>query len=185
MDPAANQRVSANRVVLILALLLGVWLAFQFYPRRKEPPPPLPPVAAESKLRAAGLADNPDWEALPEFFAVWADKIEWDNDKTQFAYWNPGSSTYSYYFETSRANGHYRFRALSRQEIAAIEDLVVESKESDTPPFVFRRARHAETSTPVAGQPGIKLITPQPPSVKVELAPAPLPVPPPPPITPP
>lgn len=182
MDPAANQRVSPNRVVLVLALLLAVWLGFQFYPRPARPPArPPAPVAVESKLRAVGLADNPDWEGLPELFAVWADKIEWDNDKTQFAYWNPGSSSYSYYFEVTRANGLNRFRALSRQEIAAVEEWVVDSKESGTPPFVFRQIRHIRTemNLPAANRSGI-IVPPKPPPVKVDLVPAPLPVPPPP-----
>lgn len=112
MDLAANQRVSPNRAMLILALLLAVWLGFQFYPRR-QPAPLLPPVMAESKLRAVGLADNLDWEGLPEFFAIVADKAEWKEDRTRFAYWHPVMKTYSYYFEATRGSAGFRFREIA------------------------------------------------------------------------
>ena len=111
MDPAANQRIAPNRVALILALLLGVWLVFQFYPRKK-PAPPLPSVGAESKLRAFGLPDNVDLEGLPEFFAIVADKAEWKDGRTRFAYWHPVMKTYSYYFEASRKSTGFRFREI-------------------------------------------------------------------------
>ena len=140
MDPAAHQSIAPNRVMLIFALLLAAWLVFEFYPRKK-PVPPLPPVAAESKLHAVGLADNADWEGLPELFAPWTDKLTWKDDKTIFAYWNPGYRAYTYFFEVTRSNGRYRFRALSQSESDGDEELVAESvpegETSPTHPFVF------------------------------------------------
>ncbi len=113
MNSPANQRVAPNRVVLILALLLAVWLGFEFYPRNPKQTPPMSPVAAESKLRAVGLADNPDWEGLPEFFAIVADKAEWNDDRTRFAYWHPVMKTYSYYFEATRGSTGFRFKEIT------------------------------------------------------------------------
>lgn len=111
MSLPVNQRVAPNRVALILALLLGVWLAFQFYPRKK-PAPSLPPVAAESRLRIAGLADNPDWDGLPQIFAIWAEQSEWKDGRTRFAYWHPVMKTYSYYFEATRDGASFRFKEI-------------------------------------------------------------------------
>ncbi len=113
MDPAANQRVAPNRVLLILALLLAVWSVFQFWPQPRKPVPALPPVAAESKLQSVGLANNPDWEGLPQFFAIVADQAEWNDGKTRFAYWHPVMKTYAYYFEATRENGRVRFREIA------------------------------------------------------------------------
>ena len=112
MDPAANQRVAPNRVVLILALLLAIWLGFQFYPQKQPAPPPIGAVP-ESKLHAVRLADYTDWEGLPEFFAVWASHAEWKNDRTRFAYWHPVMKTYSYFFEATRKGGSIRFREIA------------------------------------------------------------------------
>lgn len=151
MDPAANQRIAPGRVLLIMVLLLAVWLIFQFWPQKKPAPAPLPPVQAESKLQAVGLANNPDWDGLPEQFAVWADKISWNDDTVRFAYWNPGSRSYSYFFEAKRVKGKYRFRAVSLQESSSeandfyaedgleVTDDVRLEIESPTHPFVFPR----------------------------------------------
>ena len=112
MNPQVKQRVSPNWVALSLALLLAVWLGFQFLPQKK---PALPPVmaVAESKLHAVGLADNPDWEGLPEFFAIVADKADWREGRTRFAYWHPVMKTYSYYFEATRDGERVSFKEIS------------------------------------------------------------------------
>jgi hypothetical protein len=112
MNPSVNQRVAPKWVVLILALLLGVWLVFQFYPRKK-PVPPLPPLAAETKLNAVGLANNPDWDGLPEFFAIVENRAEWKDGRTRFAYWHPVMKTYSYYFEATRDGTGFRFKEIA------------------------------------------------------------------------
>ncbi len=190
MNPAANQRIAPSRVLLILVMLLAVWLGFQFYPRKK-PVPPMVPVAAESKLRSVGLADNPDWDGLPEQFAVWADKISWNNNTVRFAYWNPGSRSYSYFFEARRRDSKYRFRAVSLQEPSNeandfyaeegldVSDDVRRDTESPTHPFVFplsglRLPTNAVT-IPLPHR-GVPVYTK--PTVPIDLKPAPLVVPP-------
>ena len=113
MTGSASRPFSANQVGLIGALLLLAWVAFFFVPRKDSPTPPVAQVAAVSKLRAVGLTDNPDWEGLPEFFAIWADKAEWKDGRTRFAYWHPVMKTYSYYFEAVRVDGGYRFTEIA------------------------------------------------------------------------
>ncbi|HWA26366.1 MAG TPA: hypothetical protein VG734_11945 [Lacunisphaera sp.] len=100
-------------MILVLAALLAIWIGFQFHPQRKGSPPPLAPVQAESRLRSVGLRDNLDWDGLPEFFAIVADKAEWKDGKTRFSYWHPVMKDYSYYFEATRENGRVRFREIA------------------------------------------------------------------------
>ncbi len=149
MNGSDSHRIPPNRVGLSLVLLLVAWLVFSFYPRNEKPAPVAAPLVAESKLHAVGLQDNPDWEGLPEFFAIWADHAQWKDGKTRFAYWNPGSRTYAYYFEATRHEGNYRFRAISTQEMAReglqyvgeefadAMDAAQQNDESPTHPFVF------------------------------------------------
>ncbi len=113
MDPAASQRVAPNRVLLILVLLMAVWLVFQFLPQKKPTPSMAPVVVTESKLNAVGLADNPDWAGLPEFFALCAKHAEWKDGRTRFAYWHPVMKTYSYYFEATRSVEGVLFREIA------------------------------------------------------------------------
>jgi hypothetical protein len=121
MKALTLQRTSAAKAGWIIGLIFFAWLAFLFVPvprsRTKEVTPvvPLPP----SKLRVAGLKDNPDWDGLPELFAIWSDSADWQGDKTQFAYWHPTDRTYSYYFEAARKDGKVRFRPLTRSEAFA------------------------------------------------------------------
>ena len=105
----------------LIALLFFGWLVFLFVPGPKKtgPQPAPPPVKPPpSRLVALGLPDNTDLEHLPEYFALYADKAEWKDDKTIFAYWNPGSNSYSYFFEAIRLNGGYHFKVIP-QQIAA------------------------------------------------------------------
>jgi hypothetical protein len=118
MSGSDSHRIPPNRVALSLVLLLVAWLVFSFYPRDKTPPPAAPPPVAESKLRAVGLRDNLDWEGLPEIFAIWADRAEWSDGKTRFAYWHPVMKTYSYYFEATRVGASYRFREIAEPPTA-------------------------------------------------------------------
>ena len=107
-------QLSAAKTGWLMALLFFGWLAFLLVPAPKtkpEPPPP-PLVKPPSRLVALGLPDNPDLEHLPEFFAMYADKAEWKDDKTIFAYWNPGSNSYSYFLEATRVNGGYHFEVI-------------------------------------------------------------------------
>lgn len=121
-------RVSAARAGWLVALLFFGWLAFLLLPTPRpgpQPPPAFVPPPP-SRLVALGLPDNPDLDALPEIFAMYADKAEWKNDRTIFAYWNPGSQSYAYFFEATRAKGAYRFKAIPEQTVRE-EDEAVES----------------------------------------------------------
>ncbi|MDI1247381.1 MAG: hypothetical protein PSV13_00735 [Lacunisphaera sp.] len=112
MSGSDSHRIPPNRVGLSLVLLLVAWLVISYYPRDKTPPPVDAPPVVESKLRAVGLRDNPDWDGLPEFFAIWAERAEWSEGKTRFAYWHPVMKTYSYYFEAVRTGDAYRFKEI-------------------------------------------------------------------------
>ena len=113
MSPADSQRIPVNKVVLIIALLLAVWVAFLFIPNKTPPGPKGEPVATPSKLATVGLNENPDWDGLPEFFAVWADHANWVNSRTRFAYWNPVDRDYTYNFEAIRVGDGFRFRVVN------------------------------------------------------------------------
>lgn len=113
MSTRVYQRVSPNTAGLIFVLLLAAWLVFLFLPRQQEPAPLVAPVVTASKLLAVGLADNPDWDGLPEFFAIIADKAEWKDGRTRFAYWHPVMKTYSYYFEAIRNGERVSFKEIT------------------------------------------------------------------------
>lgn len=125
--PGPSHSPVAKAGWLIVLIFVG-WLAFLFVPVPKPEPKPAPPYVKPppSRLVALGLPDNPDLEHLPEFFAVFADKAEWKNDKTIFAYWNPGSNSYSYFFEAIRLNGSIHFKEIP-VIVAAEEDQVLEN----------------------------------------------------------
>ncbi len=183
-----KSRFTTTQAAWIALVVFGGWLVFLFLPVSQKPKPEaspaLPPMAAQSKLEAVGLANNPDWQGLPDYFAIWAEGLDWQDDRVGFAYWNPGSRSYSYFFEATRVGGGYRFRILSRKESAPLEDvvagLVPEGKESDAHPFVFWR-NEAGVYSQAAGKPGVKIVAPPPPPIKVDLPVKSLPVPPPPP----
>ena len=102
----------------LIALLFFGWLAFLFVPAPKPESKPAPPSIKPppSRLVALGLPDNIDFERLPEYFALYAEEAEWKNGRTIFAYWNPGSNSYSYFFEATRNNGKQSFRLISKFE---------------------------------------------------------------------
>ena len=110
----SDNRIPANQVVWLLAGLLAIWVGWLFLPKFEKPRVVSAPVVAESKLRAVGLPDNPDWDGLPELFAVWATQAPWKDGKVQFAYWNTGAHAYSDFFEARQEAGRVRFRVLSR-----------------------------------------------------------------------
>jgi hypothetical protein len=91
-------------------------LAFTFTQHQPDPAPSVAPVVVESKLHAVGLADNVDWEGMPELFAVWSEHAGWKDGKAQFAYWDQGYRSYSYFFEATRVNGKVRFRSIPEPE---------------------------------------------------------------------
>ena len=117
----------------LIALLFVGWLAFLFVPSPKPAPEPAaafvkPPP---SRLVALGLPDNPDLDALPEIFAMFADKAEWTNDKTLFAYWNPGSKSYSYFFEATRTGATYHFRSIKLETEPSASEAAEEGLDAD------------------------------------------------------
>jgi len=177
MGPRVDQRISPNRVALVLVLLLAAWLVFQFLPRKGKPVPAMAPVAAESRLRSVGLADNPDWEGLPEFFTLMAAKAEWKDGRTRFAYWHPVMKTYSYYFEAIRDGADFRFR-----EIAEPCDENYEwdpDAPAESPLRLFLPGKPELIVVPVTRTDHGVLARPSPEKVEIELpSPQPLPVPP-------
>ncbi len=118
MGSFLSGKLSAAKTGWLLALLFFGWLAFLMMPGPTPKPKPVPTYIPppSSRLVALGLPDNPDLEHLPDFFALFADKAEWKDDKTIFAYWNPGSNSYSYFFEATRVDGAIRFKTISEPD---------------------------------------------------------------------
>lgn len=118
MKAVWSGKLSAAKSGWLIALLFFGWLAFFIVPAPKPDPQPAPPVVKlpPSRLVALGLPDNPDLERLPEYFELYADKAEWKDNRTIFAYWNPGSSGYSYFVEVIRKDGKFRFHLKTKLE---------------------------------------------------------------------
>jgi hypothetical protein len=198
MNPALDQRSPVAKAGWLVGLFLLGWLAFLFipWPWRTPPPEPMPRmvVHAPSKLQMAGLENNPDWEGLPEFFAVWADHAGWENEKAQFAYWNPGTQSYSYFFEAIRRGGEIRFRPIPQpkfvEEEASLEGdgyfqykdghgavMVAETDlktDSPTHPFVFFHPLKLPKTGPDFEPVEQKHVSPEKPRVEIDVRPAPL-----------
>lgn len=124
MKPASPTIPVGKLGWIVLLLVVGAPLAF-FYlttPKEREvPPEALREKRPPTKLEAVGLRDYRDWDGLPEIFAIWADRAHWKNDRTRFAYWNPGTSTYSYFFEARRTAKGYRFREIPEPRDAGFQ----------------------------------------------------------------
>ena len=157
MNARNKSRFRPKQAGWIAVAIFAAWLVFLLVPAPRKAKPPasteLPPMAAQSKLESVGLTNNPDWQGLPGYFAIWADSVEWVGGKTRFAYWNPGSFSYSYFFEAARGNSEIRFRAISARD-AGVGDAPLEgglfldeeelaqyaeARKADSPthPFVF------------------------------------------------
>ncbi len=109
------ERTSAAKAGWVIIVLTVGWLVFLLLPDRPPRPAPVPesgPVPASS-LPRSGLRDFSDWEGLPEIFAIWADRAEWRDNRTRFAYWHPVMKNYSYFFEAVRTTKGYRFREIA------------------------------------------------------------------------
>jgi hypothetical protein len=173
-------RISVAKAGWLIALFLIAWPLFVLVPFGRKPAPPAPhlsPRSETSRLPAVGLVPNSDWEGLPELFAVWQEHAEWNEGKTQFAYWHPGSRSYVYFFEARREAGTVRFRALTDGEaitgglMAQTIDL---TENSPTHPFVFlheAKSKALLTSRPAVAPPnGILTHDPtEPKTVKVQI----------------
>jgi hypothetical protein len=112
-------RISTAKTGWLMVLLMLGWIVFLIVPFPSNEKHPvtnsLPAHTVQTKLESAGLDNNPDWLGLPDYFAVWADNLEWVENRTYFAYWNPGSSSYSYFFEAIRGAEGIRFHAIPAQ----------------------------------------------------------------------
>ncbi len=109
---------------IVLLLVLGAPLAFFFLATPQEPAPAPhtpPPQRALTKLEAVGLRDYRDWDGVPDIFALWAARAHWKNNRTRFAYWNPGTNSHSYFFEARRTANGYRFREIPEPREAGYE----------------------------------------------------------------
>jgi hypothetical protein len=112
------ERSSAAKAGWVFVAIFAGWLLFVFVPAPKPDVKPTEksPARPVSKLRLVGLPDNPDLEGLPEFFAVWADKAEWKDNRTVFAYWNPGTKDYTYFFQAVRRGREVRFHEIAKPD---------------------------------------------------------------------
>ncbi len=151
MKAPVLEPTSAGKAAWVIIVLVLAWVAFMFAPVPRHPSAPAnEPVRSrpESPLEAVGLRDYVDWQGLPDFFRVWADSAEWHGDRAWFAYWNPGTRSYSYFFEVTREAGTYRFREAGPAEVsralhlksAELETLALATDPSPTHPFVFLHA---------------------------------------------
>ena len=121
MNAPAAKRTSASTAGWLFVLLMLGWLAFIFvpWPRTSKVAHTAVPPPVNSKLHAVGLADNPDWEGMPEIFAIWADHAEWKAGRTRFAYWHPVMKTYTYFFEAGRTETGFRFKEIAEPHDAS------------------------------------------------------------------
>lgn len=119
MKAPAAPPSSTPRLVgwLIAAFVVSGPLLFFFLVTPREETPADPPArvaapASPSRLGAVGLRENPDWDAMPEIFALWAGRAHWVDDRTRFAWWHPGAGRHAYFFEAKRTGAGFRFREI-------------------------------------------------------------------------
>jgi hypothetical protein len=176
MTAPASGRISAAKTGWIIVLLMVGWALFLFLPFGREEKVESPKTQVdnpgEAELAAVGLAYNVDWIGLPQYFAVWADRIEWVGDEAQFAYWNPGSRSYSYIIRAIRHGKNYRFRYITTDPTfnPASESV----PESDTHPFLFSVEKVVPPLEPVRSLPGLAPAHPaaETPQADVDLTPS-------------
>ncbi len=169
---AVTGKISAAKAGLIVLLLFAIWVVFIVLSARKETPLSRQihrgGFTAETKLHSLGLPDNPDLDALPEVFAIWADKAEWKDGKTRFAYWHPGMKTYSYYFEATRSEAGVHF-----EEISEPHDLnyLLDDNLPDDCPIRFYHFEKPSWGvfSPIVPPPALEAGTPPKPQVEVTL----------------
>ena len=115
MHTPALERTSAAKSGWLIIVLTTGWMVFVLWPGPPEASVPrsVPIPVPVSSLTRAGLREYTDWEGLPEIFAIWADRAEWKDNRTRFAYWHPVMKNYSYFFEASRTAQGYRFREIA------------------------------------------------------------------------
>ncbi len=128
MKAPAAPPSSTPRLVgwLIAAFVVSGPLLFLFLVTPREETPADPPArvaapASPSRLAAVGLRENPDWDAMPEIFALWAGRAHWVDDRTRFAWWHPGAQRHAYFFEARRTATGVRFREIREPRDEAFE----------------------------------------------------------------
>lgn len=122
MKPADSTIPLGKLGWLVLLAVLGAPAGIFYLATPKDPLPAPPPIQAPpSKLRAVGLRENRDLDSLPGTFAVWADRAHWRNDRTRFAWWNPGTQRHDYFFEARRTAAGYRFREIPEPQDRGFE----------------------------------------------------------------
>ncbi len=123
-SPAANSRIPLGKLgwCVVTLVLAAPLLFFALVTPRESPAPTAEKVQPPpSKLRAVGLRDNRDWDALPALFALAESRAHWRNQRTRFAYWNPGTQSHGYFFEARRTDAGLRFREISEPRDAGYE----------------------------------------------------------------
>ena len=142
MKPANSQIPLGKFAWVVLVVVAAAPLLFfalvtpEENPAAESPKIELPP----SKLAAVGLRENRDWDGIAEMFEIWADRVDWVDGKTVFAFWNPASRSYSYYFEASRSNGQLRLKEISARDAAppwVFPSFFEEDGLSHSHPFLF------------------------------------------------
>lgn len=124
MKTATDSRIPVSKFAwpVLIVFLAGPLLFFALVtPQEKPAEAPRTVELPPSKLAAVGLRENRDWDGLPEIFAVWADNAYWQNNRTRFAWWNPGTDSYSYFFEAHRTPAGIRFREVKEPREAGFE----------------------------------------------------------------
>ena len=128
MNAPSLERTSAAKAGWLIIVLTVGWMVFVLWPDpESEPAPkaaPIPPPV--TSLTRAGLRENPDWEGLPEIFAIWADRAEWRNGRTRFNYWNPVTNVYSYTFEARKTKGGYMFKEVDETDQLTMGEMLAE-----------------------------------------------------------
>lgn len=143
MSSWASERLSAAKTGWVIVALMMGWVLFLVLPfgrdREEAPARTAELRPGEAELAAVGLTYNVDWVGLPAFFPVWADGFAWQGNKAKFAYWNPVSRSYSYFFEATREGNTFRFRELVAKEAEPYAELaairIQEGDESEMHPF--------------------------------------------------
>jgi hypothetical protein len=179
MNTRASERISTAVTGWVVVVLMVGWALFFFLPfgRKEDPVPAKVPIErpGEAELAAVGLRYNVDFIGLPQYFAVWADRIEWAGDETDFAYWNPGTRSYSYIIRATRVGQKsYRFRhTWTEPTVNQASDPV---PESETHPFVFRAPKSPRPTAPESSISGPLPIRPtvDAPRADVDVVPVPL-----------
>lgn len=179
MVSQASARLSAAQTGWVIALLMTGWALFLILPFGREDAAAAPKIPVErpgeAELAVAGLRYNVDFIGLPQYFAIWADRIEWMGNETEFAYWNPGTSSYSYVIRATRiGEKQYRFRHMRTEP--AVNQASNAVPESETHPFIFPVAKAPALEESAGTQTESPILRPavETPRANVRLEPAPL-----------